>query len=122
MGERPTSEHSIERKDNNADYCPDNCVWATKVSQATNRRTTRFITASGKTLSVSQWARETGIGITTIRQRIRLGWPPELAVATLPDRATTCGTSLRYGRSGGFSWPRENGQQVSAASPHPPHL
>jgi hypothetical protein len=41
MGSRPTSEHSLERKDNNKGYEPDNCVWATRVEQGQNRRTSK---------------------------------------------------------------------------------
>lgn len=48
MGPRPSHEHSIERKDNDCGYSPDNCIWATRDIQAKNRRPKKKITHCSK--------------------------------------------------------------------------
>ena len=82
MGEPPT-KHSIDRRDNNGDYTPENCYWATKREQQQNRRVNRLITAFGQTKTLSAWAEESGLHFMTLSRRLKAGWPPESAV-TLP--------------------------------------
>lgn len=82
MGLRPSKSHSIERLDNNGPYDPENCIWATSTKQANNKRNNHMLECYGKTQSVSDWARETGILATTLIMRIRAGWSSEKAIST----------------------------------------
>ena len=48
MGERPGPGYSIERRDNDSHYGPDNCYWATRLEQSRNRRKPQFRKPRGK--------------------------------------------------------------------------
>jgi len=82
MGIRPTPQHQIDRIDNDGPYSPENCRWATRMEQGSNKRNNRIIEAFGKRMTVNQWARETGLYRKTITSRIdRYGMTPEEAVS-----------------------------------------
>ena len=82
MGPKPAPEYTIERKDNDGDYAPDNCMWATRREQSRNRRNNVQLTARGETLVMQDWAARTGISISTIAGRLARGWSVEDAVLT----------------------------------------
>ena len=82
MGRCP-AEASLDRKNNNAGYSPSNCRWATSREQANNTRRNRRVTCFGRTQTVAQWSRETGIDYEVLRKRLKyLGWTPEKALSS----------------------------------------
>lgn len=80
MGSKPTSLHTLERKNVNAGYAPDNCCWATRSQQQLNRRDSVNITVKGVTKSIYEWARISQLNPRTILARLYLGWSAEEAV------------------------------------------
>lgn len=83
MGNRPLHK-TLDRIDNNGNYCKENCRWATVQQQSNNGRHNRLITHKGKTLSISQWASLNKIHINTLWHRIvTFKWSIEKSLTTL---------------------------------------
>ena len=65
---------TIERKNNNGNYKPNNCKWATMKEQGNNKRNNIKITLNGQTKTLGQWADDVGISAQCLRSRLRRGW------------------------------------------------
>lgn len=85
MGKRPSSRHSVERKNNDGDYCPENCVWLRREFQNRNTRRNRWVTLKGETRYITDWQRKFGVSTTTLYRRLRYGWSIERALTQSPD-------------------------------------
>lgn len=88
MGPRPSPKHQIDRIDNDGNYCPKNCRWVMQDVQARNKSNARLISHAGKTLSLCEWAEETGITADAIYGRLKLGWSTEKALTTPLNKRT----------------------------------
>ena len=71
---------TIDRIDANGNYEPNNCRWVSYTIQNNNRTNNRILVVNGVSHNLSEWSKITGIKVSTIHQRLKVGWSVEDAV------------------------------------------
>lgn len=83
MGPRPSLKYTIERIDNDGDYEPDNCKWATRKEQNRNFGRNRNITYHDRTQCLSAWIEELGVDRNRFYWLLRKGYADAEALSIL---------------------------------------
>lgn len=82
MGDSYIFGYSLDRIDNDGNYCKENCTWSNRKQQCRNRSTNRHITLNGETKNLVEWSELLGIKRSTITQRIDYyNWTVEKALS-----------------------------------------
>lgn len=73
MGERSPGM-TLDRIDNNGNYCPENCKWSNWVEQNQNTSHNNWITIDNITQCMAAWCRKQKLPRSTVENRIKRGW------------------------------------------------
>lgn len=87
--------YTLDRINNDGNYEPDNVRWATWTEQQRNKRNTHLVTYNNETRPLVEWESITGIGRSTLAQRLKLGWSVEKTLTQIPIRRTNAQTKIK---------------------------
>ena len=81
MGVRPSDQHSLDRINNDGNYCKTNCRWVLPLVQSNNKSNTLIITLEGVSKPRMEWCRTLGITKSMLTYRLQ-NWTPEKVATT----------------------------------------
>lgn len=99
MGKRPLGTELDRYPNNDGNYEPGNCRWATSSQNSNNRRGNKIITFRGVSRTLAQWADHLQIDRRLIAHRLRMGWAIGRALSTKDHR-----TSIPHGHCAKSKW------------------
>lgn len=71
---------TLNRKENNGNYTPDNCNWVTMKEQSRNRRSNKFVVFNGVRMTNAEVAEKYGMSQITLGRRLLNGWGSDRAI------------------------------------------
>lgn len=102
---------SVDRIDNNGNYCPENCRWTDRNVQNRNRRNNHKLTYNGVSKTVVEWAEEKNMPYELLLNRLnKLGWSVERSLTTpIEKRMHNCSLSYNGKTMNISEWAKETG-------------
>lgn len=111
---------TLDRIDNDGNYCPENCKWSTKQEQENNKRSNRSVEINGITKNLCKWCEIYGISHITVHSRLRYGWNIVDAITTpvAKNKSVMCietGETFKHSSDAGKKY-GVSGNSISAAA------